>query len=121
MRKATILLLSLCTIVSANVVQAAEKPNVIVIMADDIGAEGLNCYDGTLYTTPRLDQMAAEGARFQNAYATPLCTPTRVTGAPVGFADRDEVSDILDKCKPSEYGVRTLIHEIIQSPLFLRK
>lgn len=43
------------------------------------------------------------------------------TGAPVGFADRDVVSDILDKCKPSEYGVRTLIHEIIQSPLFLRK
>ena len=39
----------------------------------------------------------------------------------MGFADRDEVSDILDKCKPSEYGVRTLIHEIIQSPLFLRK
>ena len=85
MRKATILLLSLCTIASANVFQAAEKPNVIVIMADDIGAEGLNCYDGTLYTTPRLDQMAAEGARFQNAYATPLCTPTRVTGAPVGL------------------------------------
>ena len=70
--------MSLYAIVSANVVQAAEKPNVIVIMADDIGAEGLNCYDSTVYTTPRLDQMAAEGARFQNAYATPLCTPTRV-------------------------------------------
>ena len=57
---------------------ASEKPNVIVIMADDLGAEGLNCYGSTIYTTPHLDKMAAEGARFNNAYATPLCTPTRV-------------------------------------------
>ena len=57
---------------------SADKPNVIVIMADDIGAEGLACYGSTIYTTPHLDRMAAEGIRFKNAYATPLCTPTRV-------------------------------------------
>ena len=55
-----------------------DRPNVIVIMADDIGAEGLGCYGSTIYSTPHLDQMAAEGIRFHNAYATPLCTPTRV-------------------------------------------
>ena len=43
------------------------------------------------------------------------------TGAPVGFADRDDVSAILEKSRASEFGVRTLIHKIIQSPLFLRK
>lgn len=43
------------------------------------------------------------------------------TGAPVGFADRDDVSAILEKSQASEFGVRTIIHEIIQSPLFLRK
>ena len=43
------------------------------------------------------------------------------TGAPVGFADRDEVDAILEKSRASDFGVRTLIHEIIQSPLFLRK
>ena len=43
------------------------------------------------------------------------------TGAPVGFADRDEVSAILEKSRASAFGVRTIIHEIIQSPLFLRK
>ncbi|MDP6354940.1 MAG: DUF1592 domain-containing protein, partial [Planctomycetota bacterium] len=43
------------------------------------------------------------------------------TGEPVGFADRDELADILDKSRSTDYGVRTLIHEIIQSPLFLRK
>jgi len=57
---------------------AADRPNVIVIMADDLGAEGLNAYGSTIYTTPRLDQMAAEGVLFNNAYSTPLCTPTRV-------------------------------------------
>jgi hypothetical protein len=43
------------------------------------------------------------------------------TGAPVGFADRDEVAAILEKSRASEFGVRTIIHEIVQSPLFLRK
>lgn len=43
------------------------------------------------------------------------------TGAPVRFCDRDEVDAILDKCRPTQYGVRSIIHEIVQSPLFLRK
>jgi len=43
------------------------------------------------------------------------------TGAPVDFADREAVSAILAKSRESEFGVRTLIHEIVQSPLFLRK
>lgn len=56
----------------------SRQPNIIVIMADDIGAEGLACYGSDIYTTPALDRMAAEGILFDNAYATPLCTPTRV-------------------------------------------
>ena len=43
------------------------------------------------------------------------------TGAPVGFADRKEVDAILGKTKGSEYGVRSIIHAIVQSPLFLKK
>jgi len=43
------------------------------------------------------------------------------TGAPIHFADRAEVAAILEKSRKSDYGVRTLIHEIVQSPLFLRK
>ena len=57
---------------------AERSPNVMVIMADDLGAEGLACYGSEIYTTPHLDRMAREGVRFNNAYATPLCTPTRV-------------------------------------------
>jgi len=59
-------------------VMGASRPNVILIMADDIGAECLGSYGSTIYTSPNLDRMAEEGVRFNNAYATPLCTPTRV-------------------------------------------
>lgn len=43
------------------------------------------------------------------------------TGATIRFSDRDEVEAILERSRASEYGVRTLIHEIVQSPLFLQK
>jgi len=68
----------LLVVLLASSALGASRPNVIVIMADDIGAEGLACYGSTIYTTPHLDRMASEGVRFNNAYATPLCTPTRV-------------------------------------------
>lgn len=54
------------------------KPNIIVILADDLGYECLNCYGGTSYKTPHLDRLAARGIRFTHAYAQPLCTPTRI-------------------------------------------
>lgn len=55
-----------------------DRPNIILIMADDLGVEGLGCYGGTSYRTPCLDQMASEGQRFLHAYAQPLCTNSRV-------------------------------------------
>ncbi len=66
---------------SAN--QAADTnqtrpPNIVLIMADDIGIEGFGCYGGGSYATPCIDRLAAEGLRFTHAYSQPLCTPTRV-------------------------------------------
>ena len=77
--------------------ETIRSPNVIVIMADDLGAEGLNCYDSTLYTTPRLDQMAAEGALFNNAYSTPLCTPTRVMIMTGQYPNRTGFLELISK------------------------
>lgn len=57
---------------------AAERPNIILIMADDIGVEGIGCYGGLSYQTPKLDRLATQGVRFTHAYAQPLCTNTRV-------------------------------------------
>lgn len=53
-------------------------PNIILILVDDLGVEGIGCYGGDLVPTPRIDRLAAEGARFTAAHTTPLCTPTRV-------------------------------------------
>jgi len=57
---------------------AGDRPNIVLIMADDLGREGLGVYGGTSYQTPHLDRLAATGLRFDRAYAQPLCTPSRV-------------------------------------------
>jgi arylsulfatase A-like enzyme len=55
-----------------------ERPNVIVIYADDIGYGDLSCYGATAVKTPHSDRLAAEGLRFTNAYAcAATCTPSR--------------------------------------------
>lgn len=56
----------------------AKRPNVILIMADDLGYETIGANGGTSYRTPVLDKLAASGARFTQCYVQPLCTPTRV-------------------------------------------
>jgi arylsulfatase A-like enzyme len=62
-----------------SLVNAADRPpNFIVVLADDLGAKELGCYGNTQHKTPRLDQLAKEGMRFETCWATPLCTPTRV-------------------------------------------
>ncbi|MBN1590181.1 MAG: sulfatase-like hydrolase/transferase [Pirellulales bacterium] len=53
-------------------------PNIVLIMADDLGYECLGADGGTSYKTPVLDRLAAEGARFEHCYSQPLCTPSRV-------------------------------------------
>ena len=53
-------------------------PNIILIMADDLGYECIGANGGTSYHTPELDRLAKSGIRFEHCYAQPLCTPSRV-------------------------------------------
>ncbi|MBN2030979.1 sulfatase-like hydrolase/transferase [bacterium] len=55
-----------------------QKPNIVLIMADDLGFECIGANGGNSYSTPVLDRLAAEGTRFEHCYAQPLCTPSRV-------------------------------------------
>lgn len=64
-------------VVSRNAL-AADRSNIVLVMADDLGIECLNCYGGSSYQTPHLDKLAQGGMRFTHAYSQPLCTPTRV-------------------------------------------
>src|SRR5262245_22119385 len=71
-------LLAACFALTAAGAQGAKKPNVVLILADDLGAECLGCYGSTSYSTPHLDALARSGLRFTNGSAAPLCSPTRV-------------------------------------------
>lgn len=53
-------------------------PNIILIMADDMGAKELACYGNSRHRTPNLDKLGETGVRFQTCYASPLCHPTRL-------------------------------------------
>ena len=67
-------------VTAAELVDAKqERPNILLIFADDIGYEALNCYGGLDFETPRLNEMAADGLRFSRAYTSPVCTPSRVS------------------------------------------
>ncbi len=77
-RALLIVSVALLGIILEQATHAAQPPNVILILADDLGAKELGCYGSTQHKTPNLDRMAAEGVRFDTFYAMPLCTPTRV-------------------------------------------
>ena len=54
------------------------KPNVVLIMADDVSWEAFGCYGAEDYRTPNIDALAKQGVRFAHCYSTPICTPSRV-------------------------------------------
>ncbi len=54
-----------------------QPPNVIIILADDLGWADVGCYGNTFNETPNLDRLARQGMRFTQFYAGPVCSPTR--------------------------------------------
>ena len=61
-----------------NAQKNSPHPNIVLIMADDLGYECINSYGGTSYSTPHLTQLAQTGMQFENCYSQPICTPSRV-------------------------------------------
>ncbi|MDX2150832.1 MAG: sulfatase [Bryobacteraceae bacterium] len=55
------------------------KPNILMVLMDDLGYGALSCFGNKLVATPNLDRIAGQGIRFTDAYVTPQCTPTRAT------------------------------------------
>src|SRR6478672_5414926 len=54
-----------------------DKPNIILILADDLGFGNVSCYGADHFKTPRIDALASGGIRFDHCYAQPLCGPSR--------------------------------------------
>ena len=58
--------------------QAEQRPNIVIILADDMGFSDLGCYGGEIQT-PNLDRLAANGLRYTQFYNTSRCCPTRAS------------------------------------------
>lgn len=71
--------LSICLFLGVHAFSAAAKmPNIVFILADDLGAHDVGCYGSTFHKTPHIDSIARRGVKFTQAYAaSPLCSPTR--------------------------------------------
>ena len=68
----------LCLFVSAFAVVAADsKPNIVLILVDDLGIKDLHCYGRAEHHTPNVDRLAEQRMRFTNAYAQAVCSPSR--------------------------------------------
>ena len=67
-----------CLFVVGTNLRAADRPNIVLMMADDFGYECVRSNGGESYETPQLDRMAERGMRFENCHVQPICTPTRV-------------------------------------------
>jgi arylsulfatase A len=58
--------------------QGSDRPNIVLIMADDMGYEALSVNGSESCKSPNLDKLASEGVRFTNCFANPICSPSRV-------------------------------------------
>jgi arylsulfatase A len=69
--------LYLAALVAVSPLTAATQPNIVLILADDLGLDGVSCYGSDNHKTPSIDKLAESGMRFETCYAAPLCGPSR--------------------------------------------
>src|SRR5260221_8111369 len=100
--------LFVAALVCSDALAAPSKPNVIFILADDLGIGDLGCYGQEKIRTPNIDRMAAEGLRFTQHYTgCSVCAPSRctlMTGRHTGHA---AIRDNMQR-GPSEEGQRPM-------------
>jgi len=98
LKKTSMVALSLFAI---NLVQA-QKPNIIVILTDDMGFSDIGCYGGKFVPTPNLDKMADQGIKFTQYYsASPICSASR-TGILTGMV-------------PARWNITSYLHESVEN------
>ena len=106
-----LLMLLAALVVSQSGLHAANKPNVIVIMVDDMGYRGSSCYDATSFETPAIDQLAAEGMKFTDFHSNgSVCSPTRAALMTGLYQSRVGIKDVIT-VKGREKGRRIGIQD----------
>jgi len=92
-------------------VAAPASPNIVLILADDLGIECLSAYGGSSHKTPNIDRLAKEGMRFTHCFSHPLCSPSRGSlltgrypfqnGLKVVLANQNQEDIFLSPAQPS--------------------
>ena len=95
----SVTLLLLCT--ASN---AAERPNIVLIVADDIGRDWVSCY-GAEHQTPNIDRLARQGVRYETAWSVPLGMPARVTLLTGQYPFRHGWTERDDVPRGNEFGL----------------
>ncbi len=85
---------------------ASAKPNVLLVLADDLGIECLSSYGGKSHKTPNLDRLAREGMRFTHCFSNPFCSPSR--------------GQLLTGRYPFQNGLKVVLHSKNQENIYLR-
>jgi len=118
-RTLRVLAISLLMATGSGIGHTAEpvKPNIVFILADDLGYGDLGCYGQSLIATPRLDQMAAEGMRFTDFYAgSTVCAPSRsvlMTGLHMGHTHvrgNAGADQSIQSLRPEDVTVAEVLH-----------
>lgn len=86
-------------------VRSTMKPNIVLILADDLGVECLSAYGGTSHRTPNIDRLAKEGRRFSRCFSNPLCSPSR--------------GQLLTGRYPFQNGLKVVLHSKNQEDIYL--
>ena len=99
---ALVAIFSLGGILNGNVQAETRSPNIVVIMADDLGYGDLSCYGATALETPNIDRLAAEGQKFTSGYCSAsTCTPTRYSFLTGTYAFRKKGTGIAPPNSPA--------------------
>jgi arylsulfatase A-like enzyme len=99
-------LLAVSLLITSSV--SAAPPNVVLFLVDDMGWRDCGVYGSTYYETPRIDAFAKQAMRFTNAYAQPLCSPTRASLLTGQYSARHAITSATGHTAPQAAGAALL-------------
>lgn len=88
-----------------------QQPNVLFILADDLGINALQCYGNDIVETPNIDKLASQGMRFMNGYSNdPTCAPSRASIMTGQYAPRTNIYRVIDRYKTAKNAAEMRQH-----------
>ncbi|WP_067146416.1 sulfatase [Pseudotamlana agarivorans] len=105
----SLLAFSFCNAQKPNAKSDKKQPNIVFILADDLGVNALNCYGNTLVESPNIDKLYAEGLHFTNGYSNdPTCAPSRASIMSGHYVPRHKVYRVADRYKTDKKTLQAM-------------